>query len=117
MFAQQVLQTINCYQPLFFLFEKIVITCLIFFLIVATIVLVGNKTDLFKDLASSENDQKLVNRKDGNEMAGIICADAYRECSAKLNEGVQEVFHAGAKAFFLNVGKPFFSEYKHSHFI
>ena len=40
--------------------------------------------DLYMDPGTAENNQKLVNRKDGKEMVKTICSDAYQECSAKL---------------------------------
>ena len=89
--------------------------CLFIFLVVATIILVGNKTDMYMDLATifhfAENNQKFIRRKDGYEMAEEICADTYLECSAKLNEGVSEVFHTAAQIFFRNEGKPLIPQY------
>ena len=52
-------------------------------------VLVGMKKDLQVDGQISE---------DGRAMAERIGAYAYVECSAKLNEGVREVFETAARA-------------------
>ena len=64
--------------------------------------LVGNKKDLrfdndtCKELSKSK--QEPVKTEDGREMAEEIDAYAYLECSAKLNEGVREVFEIATRA-------------------
>lgn len=66
------------------------------------IVLVGNKKDLRYDdqmrreLAKAK--QEPVKTEDGRAMAEKIGAFAYLECSAKLNEGVREVFETATRA-------------------
>ena len=55
----------------------------------AHIVLVGMKKDLQVDDETSE---------EGRAMAERMGAYAYLECSAKLNEGVREVFETAAHA-------------------
>ena len=55
--------------------------------------LVGNKTDLRADTDElAKKGHKLIKEKDGQAMAEKIGAYAYLECSAKLNEGITEVF-------------------------
>lgn len=69
---------------------------------VVPIVLVGNKKDLRfdeptrRELAKSK--QEPVKTEDGRAMAEKIGAYAYLECSAKLNEGVREVFETATRA-------------------
>lgn len=66
------------------------------------IVLVGNKKDLRfddqmrRELAKAK--QEPVRTEDGRAMAEKIGAFAYLECSAKLNEGVREVFETATRA-------------------
>ena len=66
------------------------------------IVLVGNKKDLRfeettrRELAKSK--QEPVKTEEGRGMADKIGAYDYLECSAKLNEGVREVFETATKA-------------------
>ncbi len=66
------------------------------------IVLVGNKKDLRfeettrRELAKSK--QEPVKTDEGRAMADKIGAYEYLECSAKLNEGVREVFETATKA-------------------
>ena len=66
------------------------------------IVLVGNKKDLRfddqmrRELAKAK--QEPVKTEDGRAMAEKIGAFAYLECSAKLNEGVREVFETATRA-------------------
>ena len=66
------------------------------------IVLVGNKKDLrfedqtLRELAKSK--QEPVRSEEGRAMAEKIGAYAYLECSAKLNEGVREVFETATRA-------------------
>lgn len=66
------------------------------------IVLVGNKKDLrFDDNVRrelSKSKQEPVKTEDGRAMAEKIGAFAYLECSAKLNEGVREVFETATRA-------------------
>ena len=66
------------------------------------IVLVGNKKDLrFDDQTRKElskSKQEPVKTEDGRAMAEKIGAYAYLECSAKLNEGVREVFETATRA-------------------
>ena len=60
------------------------------------VVLVGNKTDLRNDPATiaelKEMNQTPLQVEDGQAMAEKIKAVTYIECSAKNNEGVDEVF-------------------------
>ena len=71
-------------------------------MLVAPIVLVGNKRDLRTDEATlfelSMRQQKPVKVKHGRAMAEKIGAYAYVECSAKSMEGVKEVFETAAYA-------------------
>lgn len=66
------------------------------------IVLVGNKKDLRfddntrRELAKSK--QEPVKTEEGRTMAEKIGAYNYLECSAKLNEGVREVFETATRA-------------------
>ena len=66
------------------------------------IILVGNKTDLRADPELLEMlarlEQAPVTPEQARYTAGKIKADAYVECSAKLKQGVQEVFQAAAQA-------------------
>ena len=66
------------------------------------IVLVGNKKDLRFDenvrRELSKSKQEPVKTEDGRAMAEKIGAFAYLECSAKLNEGVREVFETATRA-------------------
>lgn len=66
------------------------------------IVLVGNKKDLRFDDATrrelAKSKQEPVKTEDGRAMAEKIGAYAYLECSAKLNEGVREVFETATRA-------------------
>ena len=66
------------------------------------IVLVGNKKDLRFDEQTrkelSKSKQEPVKTEDGRAMAEKIGAYAYLECSAKLNEGVREVFETATRA-------------------
>ena len=67
----------------------------------APIVLVGNKKDLRHDenvcreLAKAK--QEPVKTEEGQAMAEKIGASAYLECSAKLIEGVREVFETATR--------------------
>ena len=64
--------------------------------------LVGNKKDLRfdeptrRELAKSK--QEPVRTEDGRAMSEKIGAFNYLECSAKLNEGVREVFETATRA-------------------
>ena len=75
-----------------------------FSLVVAKIVLVGNKNDLRMSedasLHLAESNQEFVTMENGHAMAEKIGAYAYLECSAKLNYGVREVFGTAARAIF-----------------
>lgn len=66
------------------------------------IVLVGNKKDLRFDEATrrelAKSKQEPVKTEDGRAMSEKIGAYAYLECSAKLNEGVREVFETATRA-------------------
>ena len=66
------------------------------------IVLVGNKKDLRFDEATrrelGKSKQEPVKTEEGRAMADKIGAYDYLECSAKLNEGVREVFETATKA-------------------
>ncbi|MEE6520018.1 hypothetical protein FKM82_017790 [Ascaphus truei] len=56
------------------------------------IILVGNKKDLRND------EQEPVKPEEGRDMANRIGAFGYMECSAKMNDGVREVFEMAARA-------------------
>ncbi|KAL7736911.1 hypothetical protein ACLKA6_008786 [Drosophila palustris] len=66
------------------------------------IILVGNKRDLrydpdtIKELSMVE--QEPVRTEEGMTMAEIVNAFAYLECSAKMQEGVREVFETATRA-------------------
>ena len=64
--------------------------------------LVGNKKELRSDERVIDYLAKMnkvpLKTVDGLVMAGNINAYAYLECSAKLNEGVREVFEALTRA-------------------
>lgn len=66
------------------------------------IILVGNKKDLRNDPDTIENLAKMkqepIKTEEGRAVAEIIHAFAYLECSAKLREGVKEVFQTATKA-------------------
>ncbi len=47
-----------------------------------------------------------VEKEAGEKMATEIDAYAYRECSAKKNEGIQEVFDAAVRAIYLAKWRP-----------
>ena len=70
------------------------------------IVLVGNKTDLRTDPKVieelGERQEKPVTPEQGKHVANKINASAYVECSAKLKEGVDDVFLAAADAAMIN---------------
>ncbi|EPY51745.1 rho family GTPase Rho5 [Schizosaccharomyces cryophilus OY26] len=69
------------------------------------IILVGCKNDLRNDPKVieelSKTSQKPIPYEDGETVAKKIGAYKYLECSAKLNEGVQEVFETAARASML----------------
>ncbi|XP_075430212.1 transforming protein RhoA-like [Ascaphus truei] len=56
------------------------------------IILVGNKKDLRND------EQELVKPEEGRDMANRIGAFGYMECSAKMKDGVREVFEMATRA-------------------
>ncbi|XP_075430198.1 transforming protein RhoA-like isoform X2 [Ascaphus truei] len=56
------------------------------------IILVGNKKDLRND------EQEPVKPEEGRDMANRIGAFGYMECSAKMKDGVREVFEMAARA-------------------
>lgn len=58
------------------------------------VVLVGTK----KDLRNENHKEKLVTPEQGQQMADMVRASAYIECSAKMGEGVREVFETAARA-------------------
>ncbi|KAI9028258.1 GTP-binding protein rhoA [Phycomyces nitens] len=66
------------------------------------ILLVGCKKDLRNDPATIEelrkNSQKPVSYEEGMGVARKISASKYLECSAKINEGVREVFEHATRA-------------------
>jgi Ras family protein A len=66
------------------------------------VILVGNKIDLREDKEMIANlakkDQILVSTDKTKSMANKISAYAYVECSAKIQQGVQDVFETAAKA-------------------
>ena len=68
------------------------------------IILVGNKEDLRHDMARLEElnkmNQALITPEEGQAMAKKIKAFAYLECSAKRNNGVQDVFETAVRAAF-----------------
>lgn len=68
------------------------------------VILVGNKSDLRCDekalLKLAERNMKPISVQDGMEMAKRIKAEAYVECSAFNQEGVQEVFQVATRATF-----------------
>ena len=65
-------------------------------------ILVGTKKDLRSDPAVIEDlsllKQKPVTTEQGQEMATLVNAHAYVECSARTREGVQQVFETAALA-------------------
>jgi Ras family protein A len=66
------------------------------------IILVGTKSDLRNDATTKKNlmkhGQEPVSGEQGRMMANLIGADAYLECSAKINEGVLNVFETATRA-------------------
>ena len=82
--------------------KRVHYTHVFLFLHTVPIVLVGNKKDLrFDDATRKElgkSKQEPVKTEDGRAMAEKIGAYAYLECSAKLNEGVREVFETATRA-------------------
>ena len=69
---------------------------------IVPIVLVGNKKDLKFDETTrrelQKSKQEPVKTEDGRAMAEKIGAYAYLECSAKMNDGVREVFETATRA-------------------
>lgn len=66
------------------------------------VVLVGTKTDLRNDTETIEGLAKIrkrpINAEEGIALGTTIGAFAYIECSAKLKEGIDEVFTVAARA-------------------
>ena len=72
-----------------------------FILIVVPVVLVGNKKDVRNDKSAKlAYNLKTTYKRNGLEMSYNIGAYDYLECSAKLNDGVKEVFDAVIRAEF-----------------
>ena len=73
-------------------------------MVVVPVVLVGNKKDIRMDGIARvhlyEKNIEPTNNNDGLIMAHKIGAYAYLECSAKMNDGVREVFDMTFKAIF-----------------
>ena len=96
----------------YFWYVKMFWLCLFFFffLVVAPIVLIGNKTDLQMDLQTiirlDKMNQELTRIEDGFTMAEEIGAYTYLECSAWMNVRVREVFETATRAFFERESKP-----------
>ncbi|KAG0690129.1 GTP-binding protein Rho1 [Pichia californica] len=71
------------------------------------IILVGCKIDLRNDRTTIDRlaqlGQQPVSTAEGQEVADKINALTYMECSAKLNQGVREVFEAATRATLSNV--------------
>lgn len=68
------------------------------------VILVGCKADLRPaedDPASADALRKYVTREQGERVANIIGARAYKECSALKIEGVDEVFETATRASML----------------
>ena len=80
--------------------------------VLVPIVLVANKTDLLdteaihhlaesnQEFLMMEDSYELLRMEESYAMAERIGAYAYLKCSAKLNEGVREVFETAGKAAF-----------------
>lgn len=70
------------------------------------IILVGCKADLRKDARTINElrhmSQKPVSVKEGQAMGKLIGAYQYMECSAKLQQGVREVFEQATRAALQN---------------
>ncbi|KAI0781871.1 ras family-domain-containing protein [Abortiporus biennis] len=65
------------------------------------IILVGCKSDLRPPGAENDTSLPFVTRAQGERMAQIIGARAYKECSALKIEGVDDVFEAATRASML----------------
>jgi len=67
-------------------------------------ILVGTKKDLRSDPTVVEelslSNRKPVTTEQGQEIATLVNAHAYLECSARTHEGVQQVFETAALAAF-----------------
>ena len=70
--------------------------CAFFYLVVVPIVLVGNKKDIPHEIGVGSNDDEsnflFVEIMDCLEMSRNIGAYAYLECSAKRNNGIDDVY-------------------------
>jgi len=64
------------------------------------VILVGLKSDLRPNPGHADSDQ-FVSRERGEEVAQQINASAYKECSALLLQGVDDVFEAATRASLL----------------
>ena len=75
-----------------------------FSLVVVPVVLVGNKKDIRMDRIAKVQlrmrNVEPIKMVDGCAMAQNIGAYAYLECSAKLNDGVREMFDVSFRAIF-----------------
>ena len=86
------------------LYENSILKCydVCFLFPVAPIVLVGTKKDLRTDKHTiyklAKRGLEPVKEEDGHAVANRNGAYAYVECSARLNEGVWEVFETAALA-------------------
>ena len=79
-----------------------VIMSAFFSLVVVPVLLVGNKKDIRMDSIAKVHfhgrNVEPIKIEDGHAMAQKIGAFAYLECSAKLNDGVREVFDVTFRA-------------------
>ena len=71
--------------------------------------LVACKVDLRGDAKTidklKKQGERIVTNEAGKQLATQIKADAYRECSAKTREGVQELFVEAARLSFKKGGR------------
>ncbi|XP_071483187.1 rho-related GTP-binding protein RhoA-B-like [Diadema setosum] len=74
------------------------------------VILVGNKKDLRNDEATrielQRTKQSPVTHDEGQQMSDKIGAFKYMECSAKVNDGVREVFEMATRAALQSRKKP-----------